>query len=75
MEVANNITRISLKTSKNIINNVERIKLLTNQTLEDVRVNLDLISSALDGFADLTQVNILEEKRERFGTFWSSHLV
>ena len=68
MEVANNITRISLKTSKNIINNVERIKLLTNQTLEDVRVNLDLISSALDGFTDLTQVNILEEKRERFGT-------
>ena len=64
MEVANNITRISLKTSKNIINNVERIKLLTNQTLEDVRVNLDLISSALDGFTDLTQVNILEGKRD-----------
>ena len=54
--VANNITRISLKTSKKIINNVERIKVLTNQTLEDVRVNLDLISSALDGFTDLTQV-------------------
>ena len=55
--VANNITRISLKTSKKIINNVERIKVLTNQTLEDVRVNLDLISSALDGFSDLTQVS------------------
>lgn len=57
IEVANNITRISLKTSKKIINNVERIKVLTNQTLEDVRVNLDLISSALDGFTDLTQVS------------------
>ena len=55
--VANNITRISLKTSKKIINNVERIKVLTNQTLEDVRVNLDLISSALDGFSVLTQVS------------------
>ena len=54
--VANNITRISLKTSKKIINNVERIKVLTNQTLEDVRINLNLISSALDGFTDLTQV-------------------
>lgn len=57
IEVANNITRISLKTSKKILNNVERIKVLTNQTLEDVRVNLDLISSALDGFTDLTQVS------------------
>ena len=53
-EVANNITRLSLETSKDIIDNVERIKLLTNKTLEDIRSNLDVISSALDGFNDLT---------------------
>ena len=53
-EVANNITRLSLETSKDIIDNVEKIKLLTNKTLEDIRSNLDVISSALDGFNDLT---------------------
>ena len=52
--MANNITRLSLETSKDIINNVERIRLLTNKTLEDVRFNLDIISSALDGVSDLT---------------------
>ena len=44
----------SLETSKDIINNVERIRLLTNKTLADVRFNLDIISSALDGVSDLT---------------------
>ena len=52
--MANNITRLSLETSKDIINNVERIRLLTNKTLADVRFNLDIISSALDGVSDLT---------------------
>ena len=52
--MANNITRLSLETSKDIINNVERIRLLTNKTLADVRLNLDIISSALDGVSDLT---------------------
>ena len=46
--------RMSLETSKDIINNVERIKLVTNKTLEDLKINLDVISSALDGFSDLT---------------------
>ena len=53
-EVANNITRLSLETSKDIINNVERIKMLGNKTLENIRFNLDVISNALDGFSDLT---------------------
>ena len=53
-EVANDITRLSLETSKDIIENVEKIKLLTNQTLDNIRSNLDVISSALDGFNDLT---------------------
>ena len=53
-EVANNITKLSLETSKDIVNNVEAIKLLTNQTLADIKVNLDVISSAVDGFSDLT---------------------
>ena len=48
-EVASNITKLSLETSKDIIDNVERIKILTNHTLADIRKNLDVISSALDG--------------------------
>ena len=46
-EVASNITKLSLETSKDIIDNVERIKILTNHTLADIRKNLDVISASI----------------------------
>jgi len=61
-EVANNITKLSLETSKDIIDGVEKIKLLTNQTLEDIKSNLDTISSAVDGFSDLTNDLLVKYK-------------
>jgi len=61
-DVANNITKLSLETSKDIIDGVEKIKLLTNQTLEDIKVNLDVISSAVDGFSDLTNDLLVKYK-------------
>jgi len=61
-EVANNITKLSLETSKDIIDGVEKIKLLTNQTLEDIKINLDIISNAVDGFSDLTNDLLVKYK-------------
>ena len=68
------MNRMSLETSKDIINNVEKIKLLTNQTLMDLRSNIDVISSALDGFSDLTSELINNYKTQIEPSFTSIHL-
>jgi predicted RND superfamily exporter protein len=53
-EIANNISQLSEATSKEIINGVEKIQLLTNSTREMIQRNLEVLSTAVDGLNELT---------------------
>ena len=53
-EIANNISRLSEFTSKEIIDGVEKIRFLTNTTRDIISQNLDVLSTAVDGLNDLT---------------------
>ena len=53
-EIANNISKLSEYTSKEIIDGVEKIRFLTNTTRDMISQNLEVLSTAVDGLNDLT---------------------